>query len=122
MARSTRNRRSKHRGNAAGMIETRGRTGRKPRPDEKGSSSGRSRAGSTTRRSRRDSPPTWKGSALRGLVAAAFVYLVVTLLNKHSSAVQELLLLPIVLVIYVPLIHFTDNYMYRRSQRKKAGG
>ena len=40
MARPTRNRRStKHRGNAAGMIESRGRTGRKPTGSEKGSAS-----------------------------------------------------------------------------------
>jgi hypothetical protein len=131
MARPTRNRRStKHRGNAAGMIETRGRTGRKPRPNEKGSSStssrgGRGRSGSSRpsgRRNRYDTPPTWKGSATRGAIAAALVYGVIAVLNKHSSPTQELLLVPIVLAIYVPLIHYTDNFMYRRQQRKKGGG
>src|SRR5579862_7396731 len=106
MARTPRNRRStKHRGNAAGMIETRGRTGRKPRPNEKRSSSGRAGGSGTRssgRRSRHDKPPTWKGSAIRGVVAAAFVYLVITLLNKHASLTSQLVLLPIVLVVYVP--------------------
>jgi hypothetical protein len=124
MARSTRNRRStKHRGNAAGMIETRGRTGRKPRANEKGSSTTRSagqRSRSTGRRNRYDKPPTWKGSATRGGIAAALVYAVIALLNRHSSPVSELILVPVVLAIYIPLIHYTDSYMYRRQQRKKA--
>ena len=34
MAQTKRKRRSKHRGNAAGSIEARGRTGRKPTGDE----------------------------------------------------------------------------------------
>jgi hypothetical protein len=126
MARPTRNRRStKHRGNAAGMIETRGRTGRKPTASEKGSSSTRGRAGgsrTTARRNRYDKPPTWKGSATRGAIAAILVYGVIALLNRHQSALSELLLVPIVLAVYIPLIHYTDTYMYRRQQRKKAGG
>lgn len=129
MARSTRNRRStKHRGNAAGMIETRGRTGRKPRPSEKGGSGsssgsrGGSRSSGSRRSTRYDRPPTWKGSAVRGAIAAVLVYAVIALLNKHSNPLEELLFIPIVLAIYVPLIHYTDSYMYRRQQRKKAGG
>jgi hypothetical protein len=123
MARSTRNRRSsKHRGNAAGMIETRGRTGRKPTAGEKGSAArpGASKSRTSTRRNRYDKPPTWKGSAIRGAIAAALVYVVIAVLNRHSSAVSELLLVPVVLAIYIPLIHYTDNYMYRRQLRKKA--
>src|SRR5579871_1030383 len=127
MARQTRNRRSsKHRGNAAGMIETRGRTGRKPTASEKRSSSAGGRPGGSrttqARRNRYDKPPTWKGSAIRGGIAAALVYAVIAVLNKHASAVSELLLTPIVLAVYIPMIHYTDSYMYRRQQRKKAGG
>src|SRR5579859_1396047 len=108
MARSTRNRRStKHRGNAAGMIETRGRTGRKPTASEKGGgSSARGRAGgsrTTARRNRYDKPPTWRGSATRGAIAALLVYGVIALLNRHQSPLSELLLVPIVLLVYIPL-------------------
>jgi hypothetical protein len=123
MARPTRNRRStKHRGNAAGMIETRGRTGRKPTAGEKGSAArpGGSRSSTSKRRSRYDKPPTWKGSAMRGAIAAVLVFAVIAVLNRHSSPVSELILVPVVLAIYIPLIHYTDNYMYRRQQRKKA--
>jgi hypothetical protein len=127
MARPTR-RQTKHRGNAAGMIEARGRTGRKPRPNEKGSSSSgsRSRSGSGSRSSGRsnryDKPPTWKGSAVRAVIAAALVYGVSTLLLKQKSAATNLVLLPIVLALYMPLIYYTDRYMYRRAQRKRSGG
>jgi hypothetical protein len=129
MARPTR-RQTKHRGNAAGMIEARGRTGRKPRPNEKGSSSSssRSRSGSgsgsrsSNRSSRYDKPPTWRGSAVRAVIAAALVYGVSTLLLKQKSAATNLILLPIVLALYMPLIYYTDRYMYRRAQRKRSGG
>jgi hypothetical protein len=33
---------------------------------------------------------------------------------------SNLLLLPIVVGIYAPLIYYTDMYMYRRYQRKQA--
>jgi hypothetical protein len=125
MARSTRTKRSKHRGNAAGMIESRGRTGRKPSASEKGSSSS-SRGGGGggsrgSRGNRYDKPPTWKGSVIRAVIAAAIVYALSTLLlGKHTSATNNLLLVPIVLALYTPMIYYTDLYMFRRRARKKA--
>jgi len=123
MARSTRTKRSKHRGNAAGMIESRGRTGRKPSAAEKGSSSSSSRGGGSrnSRGNRYDKPPTWKGSAIRAVIAAAIVYALSTLvLGKHTSATNNLLLVPIVLALYTPMIYYTDSYMFRRRERKKT--
>jgi hypothetical protein len=123
MARSTRTKRSKHRGNAAGMIESRGRTGRKPSAAEKGSSSSSSRGGGSrnSRGNRYDKPPTWKGSAIRAVIAAAIVYALSTLvLGKHASATNNLLLVPIVLALYTPMIYYTDSYMFRRRERKKT--
>jgi hypothetical protein len=123
MARPTKNRRStKHRGNAAGMIEARGRTGRKPSASEKGTAAGKgARRGATSgRKNRFDSPPTWKGAVIRAVVAAAIVYLVSTLLLKHTTAVTNLTLVPIVLAFYTPMIYYTDLFMYRRAQRKKS--
>ena len=49
MAQTKRKRQTKHRGNAAGVVESRGRTGRKPTADEK---SGKG-IDATARRSRR---------------------------------------------------------------------
>ncbi|HEY1777840.1 MAG TPA: hypothetical protein VGG41_16910 [Solirubrobacteraceae bacterium] len=106
------------------MIESRGRTGRTPSAAEKGSSSS-SRGGSGgsrgARANRYDKPPTWKGSVIRAVIAAAIVYALSTLLlGKHSSALGNLLLVPIVLAIYTPMIFYTDTYMFRRRARKKA--
>jgi hypothetical protein len=121
MARPTRNRRStKHRGNAAGMIESRGRTGRKPQPSEKSTRGGKSGSGSTRRKNRYDNPPTWKGAAMRAVLAAVIVFGVSTVLLKQSSAARNLILVPLVLVLYTPLIYYTDLFMYRRAQRKKS--
>jgi hypothetical protein len=124
MARSTRTKRSKHRGNAAGMIESRGRTGRKPSAAEKGTSSSSSRGSGGSRSAkgnRYDKPPTWKGSLIRAVIAAAIVYALSTLvLGKHTSAASNLLLVPIVLALYTPMIYYTDSYMFRRRERKKT--
>jgi len=118
MARPTRSRRtSKHRGNAAGMIESRGRTGRKPTASEKRSTA--SRSSQTSRRARHDKQPTWKGAAIRAVIAAAIVYALLTVVVKHTDALRNLLLLPVVVAVYMPLIYYTDRYMYRRAQRKR---
>ena len=121
MARPTRSRRtSKHRGNAAGMIESRGRTGRKPTASEKRTTGSRSGSGQG-RRNRYEKPPTWKGAGIRAVVAAGIVYVILTLLVKHTSATRNLVLLPVVIAVYMPLIYYTDRYLYRRAQRKRAG-
>ncbi len=106
------------------MIEARGRTGRKPRPEEKRSSSSRggSSSGGSGRGKRYEKPPTWRGSFIRAVVAAVIVFAVSALLVKHTSLAGKLVLLPIVLAIYTPMIFYMDQYMYRRQQRKNAGG
>jgi hypothetical protein len=123
MARAARNRRTKHRGSAAGMIESRGRTGRKPSAAEKGTSSsgGGGRGSGGGRKNRYDSPPTWKGSFVRAVIAAAIVYALSTILfSKHTNPVTNLALVPVVLVLYTPMIHYTDTFMYRRRLRRKT--
>jgi hypothetical protein len=127
MARTTR-RSTKHRGNAAGMIEVRGRTGRKPTTAEKGGRGGKSGGGSggkgkgkgAPRPKRYEQPPTWKSAGVRAVVAAIVVYAVSVFL-LHRSVQSDLILLPVVLLIYAPMIYYTDMWMYRRYMRKKAG-
>ncbi len=121
---SKRRRPTKHRGNAAGAIEARGRTGRKPTAAEKSGSGGRGGAGrarstSAPRPKRYERAPTWKAAGLKAAAAAIIVYAISALLLKRPVS-SNLLLLPIVLGIYAPLIYYTDLYMYRRYQRKQA--
>jgi hypothetical protein len=112
MAQTKRKRQTKHRGNAAGVVESRGRTGRKPTAAEK---AGKPRE---ERIPRQDRPPTWLGAFYRSMIAAVLMLLVCLLLGINSTAV--IALFPIVLLIYVPISYYTDTWMFQRRQRRKA--
>src|SRR5215472_8520489 len=102
MAQTRRKRQTKHRGNAAGVVESRGRTGRKPTAAEK-SVEGKERAQARERReARHDRPPTWRGALTRSLVAAVLVLVVMLVLLPHNKA-QAFLYFPFVLLLYVPI-------------------
>jgi hypothetical protein len=118
MAQTKRKRQTKHRGNAAGVIETRGRTGRKPTAAEK---SGKG-IGATGKKepvlARQDRPPTWLGAFYRAMVAAVLMLLISLFLIKKAN--EAIALFPIVLVLYVPISYYTDTWMFNRRMRKKA--
>ena len=114
MAQTKRRRRTKHRGNAAGVVETRGRTGRRPTETE------RKPGKSASRPNRYDNPPTWRGAINRSLIIILPFALVIALFTKQAAALA--VLLPFMLVIYVPLGYYTDLWLYRRRQRQKAEG
>ena len=118
MAQTRKRRQTKHRGNAAGMVETRGRTGRAPGPqDKKLSTKEEARA---KRLARLDTPPTWRGAINRaGIAAALFVVLVIVLGQQIAAAVS---LGAVMLLIYIPMSYYTDLFVYRRRQKKKAEG
>ncbi|HEU4658495.1 MAG TPA: hypothetical protein VFR97_13265 [Capillimicrobium sp.] len=117
MAQQTKRRRSKHRGNAAGMIEARGRTGRKPTESERKGAKGAVAA----RPNRFDQPPTWRGAFNRALIAIVFFVLLVILLFKQPVA-TSVVLAALMLLIYVPMGYYTDLWLYNRRQRQKAQG
>lgn len=117
MAQTKRKRQTKHRGNAAGMVESRGRTGRPPTAAEK-SVEGREKAQKRAQREQRyDRPPTWRGAFYRALAAAVLMLIVSLLLIKQT--VQAIAIFPLVLAMYVPISYYTDMWMYRRRLRKK---
>jgi hypothetical protein len=125
MARPTKPRRStKHRGNAAGMIEARGRTGRPPTAAEKGRGGAKGGKGGKggPKRNRYDKPPTWRSAATRGAVAAVVVFAISFTLLKKQSIAAEGVLLPIVFALYTPMIYYTDLMLFRRAERRKAEG
>jgi len=117
MAQTKQKRKTKHRGNAAGIVESRGRTGRKPTADEK---SGKAKAakGTQARKDRFDKPPTWKGAFYRSMAAAVLMLLISLVLIKQAT--QAIVLFPIVLLLYIPISYYTDLWLYRRRQRQKA--
>src|SRR5665213_2980946 len=118
MAQTKRKRQTKHRGNAAGVVESRGRTGRKPTAAEKSGKGGDAKQAKEQRLAKQDRPPTWLGAFYRSMVAAVLMLLVsLFLLKKPGEAIA---LFPIVLALYVPISYYTDTWMFNRRQRRKA--
>src|SRR5918912_2504217 len=100
MAQTKRKRRTKHRGNAAGAIEARGRTGRKPTAEEQ-----KKAARQTARDRRAAKPPSWNSAALKAMAMAGVLFLLtqVHVLGKHTSVAQGLFLAVFAMLIYTPL-------------------
>jgi hypothetical protein len=120
MAQTRRRRQTKHRGNAAGIVEARGRTGRRPTTAEKDPKAKAREDARSKRTARYDNPPTWMGAAKRAGLAAGFMFVLALVVTKKPAV--AVLLLAIGLVIYTPIGYYTDLYVYRRQQRKKAAG
>ncbi len=118
MAQTRRKRQTKHRGNAAGVVESRGRTGRKPTAAEK-SGDPKDRAREREKLlDKRDRPPTWRGAFVKAMFATIVMLLVVILILKQSN--QAVGLFPVVLGLYTVVSYYTDSWVYKRRQRKQA--
>jgi len=115
MAQTKRKRRSKHRGNAAGTIEARGRTGRKPTTEEQ-----RKSVSANQRQERRFAEPTWTGAATRAGLASVmlFVLFQVGLAGEKQSLAASLALAVGAFLIYVPLGYKVDRIFWQRRMRK----
>ena len=116
MAQTRKKRQTKHRGNAAGMVEARGRTGRRPTDAERKSDP---KAEVRRRREERlDRAPTWRGAANRAAIAAVIFVVAIIVIGQEPAAAFTLGAL--MLVLYIPMSYYTDLVIYRRRQRKKA--
>jgi hypothetical protein len=109
-----RKRRTKHRGNAAGVVETRGRTGRKPTGSE------RKPSGRAARMDRFNRPPSWRSSFNRALIAAA-VFVAASVLILKQKPIAGVAFGVFLVLFYTPLTFYTDSFFYRRRQAKLAG-
>ena len=118
MAQIKRKRKTKHRGNAAGMIETRGRTGRPLTPDEK-TKDAKAKA-RTARVDRMNSPPTWRGAINRAAIATVIFVVALMVLFKEGVG-STLGLAGFIFLLYIPLGYYTDLYLYRWRQKRSAG-
>jgi len=112
MAQTKRKRRTKHRGNAAGAIEARGRTGRKPTEAE-AKQSMRSQA----RDRRASKPPTWNSAALKAgaMAILLFVLTQVGIFGGDTTVSQGILLAVMAMLIYTPLAYMTDRWVYNKN-------
>ena len=120
MAQTKRKRRSKHRGNAAGSIEARGRTGRKLTAEEQKRAAGKSGA----RDARLRKPPTWNGALMKSAAMAVILFVLVNFGvlggKANTSTSQALFLAAVAMVIYTPLAYVTDKWVYNRQQKNLA--
>jgi hypothetical protein len=120
MAQTKRKRRTKHRGNAAGMVEARGRTGRRLSPEEQK----RAARNGGARNARVLKPPTWKSALIKSAAMAVLLFVMTQLgfLVKNASLASGLAVSVIALALYTPLAFTTDKWAYNRQQRKLAQG
>ncbi len=115
MAQTKRKRRTKHRGTAAGTIQTRGRTGRPPSADEKKTTS-RLEA----RERRLNTPPTWRASITRASIASVLMFFFLALVGPKSHRIESAAIFALfALLIYIPGGYWIEMFMYRRRMQKK---
>jgi hypothetical protein len=116
MAQTKRKRQTKHRGNAAGEIEARGRTGRAANAAEKGGKGGKN----GQKVPRQDRPPSWSSAFMRAAVATIALVLIGALLIKNGGTI--IAFFPVILGAYTVIGYQTDKFLYNRRQRRKAEG
>jgi hypothetical protein len=116
MAQTKRKRRTKHRGNAAGVVESRGRTGRRPTEEEL-----RKASGESARERRLNKPPTWNSAFLKAALMAGllFVFTRVGLFGSEASIAQSITICFFALLLYTPIAYVTDRWVYQRAQKRK---
>jgi hypothetical protein len=110
-------RRRKHRGTQAGTVESRGRTSRPQ--------TGRAPAAKTARERREERmnrPPTWRGTVSRALIGAVLIGVVGAISAKGNRVPVAVLFAVTGFLLYMPSMYYFDRYMYRRRQRRRAGG
>ena len=116
MAQTKRKRRTKHRGTAAGTIETRGRTGRPVHSEQK-----KQLSRAEARERRMNTPPTWKTSVMRAGFAAALLFAFVAFTAKGGTRYTQAVFFALfAFVMYVPAGYYFELFMFRRRQRRKA--
>jgi len=118
MAQTKRKRRTKHRGNAAGMVEARGRTSRR----ENMTPAERKKADrASAREARLNKPPTWNSALFKAALMAAllFAFTQIGLFGGETSISQSLFLSLFALVLYTPLAYATDKFVYSRAQKRR---
>ena len=116
MAQTKRKRRTKHRGNAAGVVEARGRTGRRPTEEEL-----KKQSRESLRQQRLNKPPTWNGAFLKAGLMAGLLFLLtqVGLFGSNTTISQSVVLCLFALLLYTPVAYMTDKFVYTRAQRRR---
>jgi hypothetical protein len=116
MAQPKNKRRRKRRGTQGGRIDT---SGRSRRPQSRAEARQRARtSGKSSASKKRDLPPTWKGSAIRGVGAAVIFVLILLVLFKRPLP-ASLIFGAFMLVFYIPTGYYIDMTMWRKRERQR---
>jgi Flp pilus assembly protein TadB len=129
MAQTRKKRKRRHRGNAAGIVEARGRTTRPTGARTSGSASKKkpanrdeARQQARDRRANRfDEPPSWRSALNRSLFAAGLFGISIVLLF-HRPIISGVALAAVMILLYWPMSYYTDSFLYNRRQRQKKAG
>jgi len=115
MAQTKRKRRTKHRGTAAGTIQTRGRTGRPPTAEER-----KKQDRASARERRLDRPPSWKRSAGIGVFAAVALFILFALTGRGKTPIASAAFFAVLAAaLYIPGGYYMESFMYQRRQKRK---
>jgi hypothetical protein len=122
MAQTKRKRRNKHRGNAVGAVEARGRTS-KPRADAKPAKGARGGVRSQAA-ARQMKPPSWQSAAMKAGFGGVMLFLFARfgLLGDQAETGSALLLAGMAMLFYTPIMYLTDRWIYQRKLRQAAAG
>jgi drug/metabolite transporter (DMT)-like permease len=107
----TRRRRRKHRGTQSGSIDR--RRASRPRSRQEARARAKRQLGQ-----KQDLPPTWSSAVNRGLFGAG-VFLLILVLVFRQPVARSVPLAAFMLLIYIPLGHLIDRFMYKRRQASR---
>ncbi len=110
MGETKKRRQTKHRGNAAGMVESRGRTGARTTGPATTTADGR----------KIPQPASWQKAFLKALLPVVILLPVLLLTNKKASTISVIGLVVFAYVMYVPLSYYSDRWVYNRYLKRGA--
>jgi hypothetical protein len=118
MAQTKRKRQTKHRGNAAGSVTTRGRTGRPPTAEERKVTQKKSRE--EIRQSRLNRRPTWKAMSNRALLASGLMFILLLVVGKGHNILFAIVFAIVAFALYVPAGFYLEMFMWKRRMAKQG--
>ena len=118
MAQTKRKRQTKHRGNAAGSVTARGRTGRPPTAAERKVTQKQTRE--QARQARLNRRPTWKGMAQRAALASVMMFVLLMVATKAKSIPFAIIFAVVAFVLYVPAGYYLETWVWKRRMRKQG--
>jgi len=71
------------------------------------------------REQRLSTPPTWRGAVQRAGIATVFFLVVLLLFFRNEGIGPKVAIAVVMFAFYVPMGFYTDQYMYRRRQRRR---